>query len=145
MPNVIKTMCDLQTVCYVDILAEGRYTSAMESNGDDHQAFYDEMGRRIRDARKLRKPSLTQEGLAKLVGLTRTSITNIERGRQKCLAHTLAEIAQALDIETARLIPPMPSESPELRDALRNRPASEKAWIMSAVTAARKGRKGNGT
>jgi transcriptional regulator with XRE-family HTH domain len=116
----------------------------MDRNGDDHHQFYDEMGRRIRDARKLRKPALTQDGLASLVGLTRTSITNIERGRQKCLAHTLAEIAQALDVEISRLIPPLVAEAPELHDALRNRPAAEKAWIMSTLAAAQKGKHGNG-
>ncbi len=57
----------------------------------DRRAFYEEVGRRIRDARLARKPKLTRQGLAELVSLTRTSITNVEKGRQNFLLHTLAE------------------------------------------------------
>lgn len=39
------------------------------------------------------------------VGLSRTSITNIERGRQKVLLHTLSEIAVVLDVAIHDLIP----------------------------------------
>ncbi len=47
---------------------------------------------------------MTQSELATAVGLTRTSITNIEKGRQKLLVHTLLDIALSLDVECARLI-----------------------------------------
>jgi len=112
---------------------------------DDHKAFYEEVGRRIRDARKRRNPKLTQQGLAELVSLTRTSITNVERGRQKFLLHTLADLAKALQVEPASLLPRLEAE-PErnLEDALKDRPRSEKEWIKSAVNAAREGRSGDG-
>jgi len=112
---------------------------------DDHKAFYEEVGRRIRDARKRRNPKLTQQGLAELVSLTRTSITNVERGRQKFLLHTLADLAKALQVEPASLLPRLEGE-PErnLEDALKDRPRSEKEWIKSAVNAAREGRSGDG-
>ena len=77
---------------------------------DDHKAFYEEVGRRIRDARKRRNPKLTQQGLAELVSLTRTSITNVERGRQKFLLHTLADLAKALQVEPASLLPRLEAE-----------------------------------
>jgi DNA-binding XRE family transcriptional regulator len=48
---------------------------------------------------------LTQEELAHRVHLKRTSITNIEKGRQKLLVHTLFDIAAALDVPIADLIP----------------------------------------
>ena len=111
---------------------------------DDHQAFYEEVGRRIRDARRKRKPALTQDGLAKLVGLTRTSITNVEQGRQKCLLHTLADIAIALQVEPANLIPTAKASLEKLGAALKNRPTAEKDWIMSTITAAQTGGKENG-
>jgi transcriptional regulator with XRE-family HTH domain len=113
---------------------------------DDHQQFYEEVGRRIREARKRRKPPLTQEGLAKLVSLTRTSITNVEKGRQKFLLHTLADIAVALQIEPANLLPQSNAESDRrLDEALKNRPLAEKEWIKTAVSAAQKGRNDDGT
>ena len=58
----------------------------------------------VRDARKRRKPKMTQDGLAKMVGLTRTSITNVEKGRQKFLLHTLTDIARVLQVEPASLM-----------------------------------------
>jgi DNA-binding XRE family transcriptional regulator len=117
----------------------------MQKPDDDHQAFYEEVGRRIRDARKRRNPPLTQDGLAKLVGLTRTSITNVEQGRQKCLLHTLADIAIALQVEAVSLIPASPVQLADLDNALKNRPSSEKEWIMSAVKASQNLRNDNGT
>jgi len=111
----------------------------------DHRVFYEEVGRRIRDARKRRRPALTQEGLAKLVSLTRTSITNVEKGRQKLLLHTLADIAGALQVDVATLLPGSGKEvDSRLEDALKDKPRSEKVWIKSAVSAAQKGRSGDG-
>lgn len=113
---------------------------------NNQQTFYEEVGRRIREARKRRKPPLTQEALANVVSLTRTSITNVEKGRQKFLLHTLADIAVALQVEPASLLPPPNAESGRrLDEALKNRPKAEKDWIKSAVTAAQKGRKNDGT
>jgi|SRR5271170_2195438 len=110
----------------------------------DLNAFYQEVGRRIREARKRRKPSLTQDGLASLVGLTRTSITNLEQGRQKCLLHTLSEVATALQVEPASLFPGTKPQLGDLNQALKHRAPKEKEWIMSAVTAATLGRDDHG-
>jgi transcriptional regulator with XRE-family HTH domain len=69
-----------------------------------HQnAFYTEVGRRVRRARET--AGLTQEKLATRVALSRTSVTNIESGRQKMMLHTLCEIASVLDIDPATLLP----------------------------------------
>ena len=99
--------------------------------------FYEEVGRRIRLARKGR---LTQKDLADRVSLTRTSITNIEKGRQKVLLHTLADIAEALQVAPVTLLPQNGVESESgLDDALKNRTDTERKWIRSAVTTVRKG------
>ncbi|HCR55633.1 TPA: hypothetical protein DIV49_01550 [Candidatus Saccharibacteria bacterium] len=112
----------------------------------DEQEFYQEVGRRIRDARKGRKPPLTQQALGELVSLTRTSITNVEKGRQKFLLHTLANIAAALQVEPGSLLPELPLDSDELLDmALKNRPHAEKLWIKSVVSAAQRGRNRHGS
>jgi len=67
---------------------------------------YFELGRLIREARDQR--GLTQAELAASVGLTRTSVSNIEKGRQKMLLHTLYDFAGALGIEPKALLPQMP-------------------------------------
>jgi transcriptional regulator with XRE-family HTH domain len=110
------------------------------------EAFYQEVGRRIREARTRHKPPLTQEGLAELVSLTRTSITNVEKGRQKILLHTLAEIASALQVDPASLLPTPNAESDkQLDEALKHRPKAEKEWIRSAMSAAKNVRSEHGT
>lgn len=112
---------------------------------DDPQAYYEKVGRRIREARKRRKPPLTQEALGKMVSLTRTSITNVEKGRQKFSLHTLADIAAALQVEPASLLPQRSAESDQrLDEALKDRPRAEKEWIKSAVSAAQKARSDDG-
>jgi transcriptional regulator with XRE-family HTH domain len=106
---------------------------------DDHKEFYAEVGRRVRKARKSRL--LTQESLASLVSLTRTSITNIEKGRQKILLHTLADLATALRVNYASLLPDNPARSrdTDLQDALKGRPLHEQQFIKSAVQSVREG------
>lgn len=56
--------------------------------------FYEALGARIRT---LRQGRYTQQELAELVGLTRTSITNVERGTQRLMADQLFAVARALD------------------------------------------------
>lgn len=112
---------------------------------NDQDAFYQEVGRRIREARKRRKPLLTQEALADMVSLTRTSITNVEKGRQKFLLHTLADIAAALQVEPASLLPESGADTEQLDVVLRNRTKSEKDWIKSTITAVEMGRTGDGS
>ena len=98
---------------------------------DQHQ-FYSLVGERIREARKVR--SLTQEALAMAVSLTRTSITNIEQGRQNFPLHTLIEIARALGVSSADLIPPDSEDRDvQLDQLLEDRSADEQAWIRSAL------------
>jgi transcriptional regulator with XRE-family HTH domain len=97
--------------------------------------FYAEVGRRIRDQRDQR--GLTQEALSSLVALSRTSVTNIERGRQKFLLHTLRDIANALQVPMASLLPIERASAPEpqIDDLLKDRSTEERNWIKSALTA----------
>lgn len=66
--------------------------------------LYRLVGRRIR---QLRGNKLTQEELANLAGVARTSITNLERGRQRAPLHQLMRIADALGCEIHDLLPTM--------------------------------------
>ncbi|MGW1419839.1 helix-turn-helix domain-containing protein [Bradyrhizobium manausense] len=54
---------------------------------------------------------MTQEELARRVQLSRASITNIEKGRQRVLLHQLIEIADALDAKPSELMPSPQSQS----------------------------------
>jgi len=65
--------------------------------------LYIELGILVRKNRDRLK--LTQETLAERVGLSRTSITNIESGRQKILLHHLFLLAEALSVSPQALLP----------------------------------------
>jgi transcriptional regulator with XRE-family HTH domain len=67
------------------------------------KGLYREIGQNIRAIRDKRK--MTQEQLADGVGLQRTSVTNIEAGRQKMLVDTLVLIAAQLGVDPGSLLP----------------------------------------
>lgn len=97
----------------------------------DHSEFYKQVGQNIR----LRRPkNLSQEALGSAVGLTRTSISNIESGRQKMLLHTLIDIADALKVEASMLLPPrIQSDDAVGAETLAGLPANERAYIEAAI------------
>jgi len=67
------------------------------------EPIYLDFGRRLRRAR--REASLTQDALGKRVGLSRTSITNIEQGNQHVGLHLLYELAKAVGVRPVDLLP----------------------------------------
>lgn len=69
----------------------------------DNKSFYKEFGKLLKDMRITAE--LTQSELAERVGLSRTSVTNIEVGRQKIPLHLLYELASSLGVEPAALLP----------------------------------------
>jgi transcriptional regulator with XRE-family HTH domain len=66
-------------------------------------AVYREFGRLVRLHRKHLR--LSQGELGKRVGLSRTSITNIEQGRQKIPLHQLFALSEALRASPEALLP----------------------------------------
>lgn len=77
---------------------------------------------------------MTQGALADHISLTRTSVTNIERGEQKFLLHTLMDIAQALRVPPASLLPEQyDPQAGRIETVLKNTPASVANWIKTAV------------
>jgi transcriptional regulator with XRE-family HTH domain len=103
----------------------------------DTSDFYKAVGGLVRKARD--KAGLTQDALASRIGLTRTSVTNIEKGRQKVLLHTLCDLASALGIPPAALLPEsQESTEPVIDHLLKGRPRSEQEWIRSAIVFTRK-------
>ncbi|MBK3528651.1 helix-turn-helix transcriptional regulator [Streptomyces sp. MBT67] len=82
---------------------------------DDPQVdrFYVHVGDRIRDARSAAR--LTQAELAASLGLARSSIANIEGGRQRLPLHMFVMITKTLNVNVAELLP----------DITQNQPAPE--------------------
>jgi transcriptional regulator with XRE-family HTH domain len=84
-------------------------------------AIYEALGQNIRTERVRRK--LNQSALADLVGMSRTSITNVELGRQSLLVDQLLRIAEALGTDPQMLLPrleprPRPNSAPSLTPEL---------------------------
>jgi transcriptional regulator with XRE-family HTH domain len=69
----------------------------------DEDRLYRKIGERIREKRTEAK--LTQGQLADAVGLLRTSVTNIEAGRQKTPLHVLYDLCIELDVAVAEILP----------------------------------------
>jgi transcriptional regulator with XRE-family HTH domain len=76
--------------------------------------FYAELGSKIRQRRDA--IGMTQSTLAAKAGVSRTSITNMELGGQTILVHQLLNIAKALKVAPATLIP---------KEVARSRPDPE--------------------
>jgi transcriptional regulator with XRE-family HTH domain len=70
----------------------------------DLETLYAEFGRRVKQLRE--RQGLTQVRLAEALGMSRTSITNIEVGRQRVLLHQLLRLAEILKVHPVDLLPP---------------------------------------
>jgi len=96
--------------------------------------LYLEFGKLVRQHR--RRLGLTQDRLGERVALSRTSITNIEQGRQKVLLHQLFSLAQSLSVSpeallpSAQVSPPNPEIEPKLP---RDLTGPQKAWVRRVV------------
>lgn len=74
----------------------------------DERRLFQEVGQKIRKLREAQtggRARLTQGELAEMVGLERTSITNIERGNQKVPLHVLYRICEALRAPITDVMP----------------------------------------
>jgi transcriptional regulator with XRE-family HTH domain len=78
--------------------------------------FYRDFGARVRAARG---DAITQEELARRVGLSRASVANVERGAQRVPIHMITVFAEALDVAAEALLPSSPPrEAPDFTPAL---------------------------
>jgi transcriptional regulator with XRE-family HTH domain len=70
------------------------------------EPFYEAVGRRIQSRRA--ELGISQGNLGRKLNpqMTRASIANIEAGQQRVLAHTLIQLANALEMDLMSLIPP---------------------------------------
>jgi transcriptional regulator with XRE-family HTH domain len=84
----------------------------MQWSEDQVDELYEAIGDRIKAARALAK--VTQTDLGRRIGLTRSSIANIEAGRQRVMLHWVFQIAEELGVEPRELIvePRVPTMRP---------------------------------
>ena len=101
------------------------------------EPFYREFGDRLRAARKAK--GVSQVDVSKDVGLSRTSVANIERGRQRLSLHLLMEFARVLDVEPSDLLPP-PHPEPDVIPGrrLRELPLEDQQPFLRIMRRARK-------
>jgi transcriptional regulator with XRE-family HTH domain len=94
---------------------------------DSEKAFYNAFGRMLSETR--RKKRISQEMLADELGLSRTSITNIEKGRQPVQLYSLYLIARLLGTDVKELLPSAAIfERPERTKGLN---VSRSEWLQT--------------
>ena len=71
----------------------------------EYDELYRELGRRIRQARERNGERLSQDALAKRLGISRASVVNIEAGRQRAPLHLLWQIGELLGTDLTQLVP----------------------------------------
>ena len=106
----------------------------MAAKVDETQnVLYIELGKKIKNVRNKKK--LSQADLAKACSLSRTSITNIEKGRQHLPLHTLYTIAYALGINVAELLPDqyLSFDKLVLEDAQEELPQNARDWLHEEI------------
>ena len=69
----------------------------------DPEPIYRLFGRRLRELRELKK--VPPGELASFTGLTRSSIANIEKGKQRVMLHQLVLFARCLNVQVTELLP----------------------------------------
>lgn len=104
--------------------------------------FYEDFGRRLAQLR--RAAGLSQQALGERVGLSRTSIVNVEKGRQRVPLHMLVEFAAALGVEPINLLPVAAPvlDGERLPAELRGMDEGTQAWVLRQISASTKRREG---
>lgn len=109
-------------VWLIDTWAARVHSPTMAGVGAAHR-IYGTFGAQVRERRTAM--GLTQLDLAALINLTRGSVANIEAGRQSVLLHQFMDIANALVMNPAQLLPeaeetPLSRENSDMPEAVRN-------------------------
>ncbi len=109
-------------VSYIDISGSTGYAFEMTHSTIDVDRLYRRIGKAIHDLRQAKKPRLTQAALAELLGVTRTSITNIEKGEQRIPLHLLYMLCAKLSVQISDVIPVVEDLVAQLPDTTSRRP-----------------------
>lgn len=107
------------------------------------KSLYADFGARVRRLRT--EAGLNQQTVGEMVGLSRTSITNIERGRQPASLHLLVLLAKALKVPVTALLPAVeplegvPAEREKVLKSLKPSTRSLVGQALERATAEREG------
>ena len=71
----------------------------------DNNKLYELIGDRIRQIRETQTPRMSQGDLARVLGLQRTSVTNIELGKQKPTLDALFRLCEHFALEIDVIVP----------------------------------------
>jgi transcriptional regulator with XRE-family HTH domain len=99
--------------------------------------FYAYVGNNVRDKRTA--SGISQSMLAERIGFTRSSVANLEAGRQRVALHLFVRIEQALDCLPGELLPPreIPSADAdllsEISESLADEPNTTQDFVRGAV------------
>jgi DNA-binding XRE family transcriptional regulator len=95
--------------------------------------FYREFGRKLSLARRAAR--ITQEALAQAVGLSRTSIVNIEKGRQPVAIDLAIRMARSLDTTMFDLLPgAKPAPKADIASELQRISPHARPWVERVIT-----------
>lgn len=102
----------------------------------DLRRFYTRLGSNVRSVRV--SVGLSQADLADRIGFTRASVSNLEAGRQKIALHLFVQIAHALGVEPAMLLPDLLNHSKPgvlegLHQHIGHAPESAQDFVVGAV------------
>lgn len=99
------------------------------------------VGRALRTARV--KAGVSQATLGRRIGFTRSSVSNLEAGRQRIALHLFVLIAEALAVKPAALLPDATLLRPSdlvaqevLREHLAGQPETTQDFVLSTVAQA---------
>jgi transcriptional regulator with XRE-family HTH domain len=96
--------------------------------------IYSQFGQLVREHRQAL--GMKQAALAEALGLSRTSITNLERGRQRIQLHQIFSVAEALGIDVDVLLPRRRSSAPTATmetNLPKNLNIAERHWVHDVV------------
>lgn len=102
-PQPTRTTFDLMSASQTILCFTCRMPGSGTTRDLPPEQFYLEFGAAVRRART--DYGLSQDALASRVSLTRSSIANLESGRQRPPLHLLIDLARALHVTPSDLLP----------------------------------------
>lgn len=71
----------------------------------DNERLYTLIGERVRQIRETQTPRMSQEELGRVLGLKRTSVTNIEQGNQKPTLDAIYQLCERFGLQINEVLP----------------------------------------
>lgn len=108
----------------------------------DEKSFYVAVGTQIEKRRSSKDMTQAQLGSYLNPPLTRAAISNMEKGRQRILAHTLCHIADILGVELADIVPSDKAKpvAADVKRTLERKFPKAAAEITKAIERSKRGR-----